>query len=146
MRIMKPSEEYIERQTYEYALSDFTNNGDYAYLDIFIPNLTEKDIVIATFSFDSVSSLSGDEANYFKILKNGAFIDTTRSENYNNVTVYINPEILTTVPDTARIWVEVVIFYRQSYKSPKRGFFFLAKNLCQLSKILYHLCKLNVKI
>lgn len=112
MRIMKPSEEYIERQTHEYALSDFTNNGDYAYLDIFIPNLTEKDIVIATFSFDSATSLSGDEANYFKILKNGAFIDTTRSENYNNVTVYINPEILTTVPDTARIWVEVVIFYR----------------------------------
>ena len=112
MRKMVPSEEHIERQTYEYALSDFSNTGEYAYLEIFIPKLREKDIVIATFSLDSASASSGDEANYFKILKNGVVIDTTRAEDYKIVTVYINPETLNTVPDTARIWVELVIFYR----------------------------------
>lgn len=112
MRIMTPSEQHIEREKYEYSLSDFSNTGEYAFLEITIPNLTQKDIVIANFSFDSASSSSGDEANYFKILKNGAFIDTTRSECYNVVTVYISPETLNTVPDTARIWLELVIFHR----------------------------------
>ena len=112
MRKMVPSEQHIERRTYEYALSDFTNNGGYAYLEIIIPKLREKDVVIASFSIDSASASSGDEANYFKILKNGAFIDTTRAEVYKIVSVYINSETLNTVPDTARIWIELTIFYR----------------------------------